>query len=94
MQTISILTRRTCQTFFISEIFRRPAFEGRTPGPPPFSAMNSTPAASRARRPVKAIRSKNGVAAVLVDKPNSVPLPSLQSDKAARGDRQEFSNLH
>jgi hypothetical protein len=56
--------------------------------------MNSTPAASRARRPVKAIRSKNGVAAVLVDKPNSVPLPSLQSDKAARGDRQEFSNLH
>ena len=38
MQTISILTRRPCQTFFISEIFRRPAFEAARRAPKAVSA--------------------------------------------------------
>jgi hypothetical protein len=33
--------------------FSLPGFCSRTPGPPPFSSMNSTPAASRARRIAK-----------------------------------------
>jgi hypothetical protein len=42
--------RRNYLRYFPGERFRR-----RTPGPPPFSSMNSTPAASKARRTAKSL---------------------------------------
>ena len=49
----SAVTSRSGPIYFLGN---RRGFLSLTPGPPPFSSMNSTPAASGARRPVKATR--------------------------------------
>jgi hypothetical protein len=47
-------TSDSATNYLLGALGRRPCRK-RTPGPPPFSSMNSTPAASRARRTAKSL---------------------------------------
>ena len=50
----SLATSDSARNYFLGALGRRRCRK-RTPGPPPFSSMNSTPAASRARRTAKSL---------------------------------------
>jgi hypothetical protein len=54
-------------------------FRSRTPGPPPFSSMNSTPAASKARRTARSFATVIVVSASASSARRTVVIPSLDS---------------
>jgi hypothetical protein len=59
-----LATSDSATNYFLGALGRR-RWRKRTPGPPPFSSMNSTPAASKARRTAKSL-------AVVIDVSSSV----------------------